>query len=63
MKNGKCPDDPNETLLHRGVLVYVSFLDVIDQLDKDLTEAGIKHHIITGKTKTEKRGEVSKNFK
>ena len=63
LKNGKCPDDPNETLLHRGVLVYVSFLDVIDQLDKDLTEAGIKHHIITGKTKTEKRGEVSKSFK
>lgn len=63
LKNGKCPDDPNETLLHRGVLVYVSFLDVIDQLDKDLTEAGIKHHIITGKTKTEKRGEVSRNFK
>lgn len=63
LKNGKCPDNPNETLLHRGVLVYVSFLDVIDQLDKDLTEAGIKHHIITGKTKTEKRGEVSRNFK
>ena len=63
LKNGKCPDDPNESLLHRGVLVYVSFLDVIDQLDKDLTKAGIKHHIITGKTKAEKRGEVSKNFK
>ena len=63
LKNGKCPDDPNETLLHRGVLIYVSFLDVIDQLDEDLTEAGINHYIITGKTKTEKRGEVSKKFK
>ena len=63
LKNGKCPDDPNETLLHRGVLIYVSFLDVADQLSRDLTEAGIKHYVITGKTKAEKRGEVSKNFK
>ena len=61
--HGTCPDDPIESLLHRGVLVYVSFLDVIDLLDRDLTKAGIKHQIITGKTKTEKRGEVSKNFK
>ena len=63
LKNGVCPDNPNETLLHRGVLVYVSFLDVIEVIAKDLEEAGIRHSVITGETSVTKRGEVSKKFK
>lgn len=61
--NGKCPDDPNESILHRGAIIYASFLDVIDVLSKDFTKAGIDHFVITGKTTIEKRSEVSKNFK
>ena len=63
LKNGKCPDDENESILHRGVLVYVSFLDVIDAISKDLEREGINYYVITGKTETSKRGDIAKKFK
>lgn len=61
--NGKCPDDENESILHRGVLVYCSFLDVIDVISEDFKKAGINHYVITGETDIKKRGAVSKEFK
>ena len=63
LKNGKCPDDPNESVLHRGAIVFVSLIDVLKVLDKDLTEAGIKHYIISGETKTEERGRISREVR
>lgn len=63
LKNGKCPDNESENILHRGVLVYVSFLDVIDAIVKDLDREGINYYVITGKTETSKRGAIAKKFK
>ena len=63
IRETECPDNPNEKVINRGVVVYVKYLDVIDILDQDLTEAGIKHLIITGKTKQEDREKIVKEFR
>lgn len=63
IKNGKCPDNPEESMLHRGILMFVSLLDVVDVIDKDLTNAGIKHYVITGKTSVKDRGWISKEVR
>jgi superfamily II DNA/RNA helicase len=58
-----CPDDTSITMLERGVVVYVKYLDVIAQLDKDLTDKGIDHLVITGKVSQSKRGEIVNTFR
>ena len=63
IRETECPDNPKEKVIDRGVVVYVKYLDVIDILDQDLTEAGIKHLIITGKTKQEDREKIVKEFR
>ena len=63
LKNGKCPDDPNESVLHRGAIVFVSLIDVLKVIDEDLTKAGIKHYVISGSTKAEERGRISKEVR
>ena len=60
--NGKSSDS-NESLLKKGVIVYIKFLAVIDRISEDLKLAGIDHLIITGKTSDKKRGEVALEFK
>ena len=63
LKTGKCPDNPEETFLNRGAVVYAKYLDVIDLIDKDLTENKINHLIITGKTKQGDREKIVKKFR
>ena len=60
--NGKSSDS-DETLLHKGVVVYVKHIEVVERLSEDLTLAGIEHFIVQGKTKRSKRGEIAKEFK
>lgn len=55
--------DSDETLLEKGVLVYIKFLDTIDTISKDLTKAGIEHATITGKTNQKARGKIAEEFK
>lgn len=62
IKNGKS-SDTDETLLEKGVIVYVKLLDVIDQIAKDLEAAGIEYYIIQGSTKELERGRLAKEFK
>lgn len=63
LKNGKCPDDPNESVLHRGAVVYARYLDVLDVLAQDLEKAGIEYFKITGKVNQDKRGEITRIFR
>ena len=60
--NGKSSDS-DETLLHKGVVVYIKHIEVIDRISEDLTLAGIEHFVIQGKTKRAKRGEIASEFK
>ena len=62
IRNGKS-SDTNETLLEKGVIVYIKLLDVIAQVEEDLRNAGIDCYVIQGSTKESKRGEVAKEFK
>ena len=63
IKNGKCPDDPNESILHRGAVIYARYLDVLDTLSQDLEQAGIEYFKITGKVNQTKRGEITRAFR
>lgn len=60
--NGKSSDS-DESLLDKGVLVYVKLLDVIAQLEQDFKEKGIEVFVIQGKTKEKDRGRISKEFR
>lgn len=60
--NGRSSDS-DESLLEKGVLIFVEYIDVIEQLAKDFQKKGIECSIITGKTKGEDRGRISKEFK
>ena len=60
--NGKSSDS-NETLLEKGVIIYINLLDVIERVSQDLKLAGIEHYIIQGSTKEAKRGEIASEFK
>ena len=60
--NGKSSDS-NETLLEKGVIVYIEFLDVIAQIAKDFEAKGIEVAIIQGSTKEKDRGSIAKAFK
>ena len=60
--NGKSSDS-NESLLEKGVLIYIEFLDVIATVAEDFKSKGIEVHIIQGSTKEKDRGSIAKNFK
>ena len=62
LKNGRS-SDTDETLLEKGVIIYVKLLDVIDQIAKDLEANGIEYYVIQGSTKESERGRVAKEFK
>lgn len=55
--------DSDESLLEKGVLIFVEYIDVINQLVKDFKNKGIECSVITGKTKEEERGKIAKDFK
>lgn len=60
--NGKS-SDTEETLLEKGVIIYVELLDVIEQITEDLEKAGIDYYVIQGSTKEDQRGHIAKEFK
>ena len=62
IKNGKSSDS-DESLLDKGVIVYIEFLDVIAEIAKDLKDAGIECFVIQGSTKEKDRGLISEEFK
>ena len=55
--------DSDESLLEKGVIVYIEYLDVIAQVAKDFKEKGINCYIIQGSTKEKDRGLISEEFK
>lgn len=55
--------DTEETLLEKGVIVYIELLDVIEQIAEDLENHGIEYYVIQGSTKEDKRGSIAKEFK
>lgn len=62
IKNGRS-SDTDESLLEKGVIVYIEFLDVISQIASDLKAEGIDVSIIQGSTKEKDRGLIAKDFK
>lgn len=60
--NGKSSDS-DESLLEKGVLIYIEFLDVIATVAEDFRNKGVEVHIIQGSTKEKDRGLIAKNFK
>lgn len=62
IRNGKSSDS-EETLLEKGVIVYVEYLEVIAYIAEILKEEGIDCYVIQGKTKQKERGIISDEFK
>lgn len=62
IKNGRSSDS-DESLLEKGVIVYVEYLDIIAQLAKDLKNESIDCYVIQGSTKEKDRGLISEEFK
>lgn len=62
VKNGKSSDS-DETLLDKGVIIYIEYLDVIAQIADDFKKEGIECYIIQGSTKEKDRGLISEEFK
>ena len=60
--NGKSSDS-DESLLNKGVIVYVNLLEVVKQIAKDLEKAGIDYYVIEGKTNQKSRGKIASEFK
>lgn len=60
--NGKS-SDTDETLLEKGVLIYIELLDVIEQVAEDFRDKGIDVYVIQGSTKEKDRGAIAKEFK
>ena len=60
--NGKSSDS-DESLLEKGVVVYVQRLDVIAQLEKDFKEKGVEVLVIQGSTKQLDRGRIASDFR
>lgn len=55
--------DSDESLLEKGVIVYIELLDVIAQIAEDLETRGIDVSVIQGSTKEADRGKLAKEFK
>ena len=62
VKNGKS-SDTDESLLEKGVIIYIEYLDVIATIAEDLKREGIECYIIQGSTKEKDRGKISNEFK
>ena len=60
--NGRSSDS-DESLLEKGVIIYIEFLDVIKQVAEDFEEKGIEVSVIQGSTKEKDRGAIAKEFK
>lgn len=60
--NGRSSDS-DESLLEKGVIVYIEFLDVIAQVAEDFKAKGIEVFVIQGSTKEDDRGSIAKEFK
>lgn len=60
--NGRSSDS-NESLLEKGVIIYIEFLEVIATIAQDFEEKGIEVSIIQGSTKEKDRGSIAKKFK
>lgn len=60
--NGKSSDS-KETLLEKGVIVYIEYLDVIAKVAEDFRNKGIECFVIQGSTKEKDRGLISEDFK
>ena len=60
--NGRSSDS-DESLLEKGVIVYIEFLDVIAQVAEDFKSRGIEVFVIQGSTKEDDRGSIAKEFK
>ena len=62
IKNGRSSDS-DESLLEKGVIVYIEYLDVIAEIARDLKEENINCYVIQGSTKEKDRGIISEEFK
>ena len=62
IKNGRSSDS-DESLLEKGVIVYIEYLDVIATIAEDLKNEGIDCYVIQGSTKEKDRGSISAEFK
>ena len=60
--NGRSSDS-DESLLEKGVIVYIEFLDVIAQVAEDFKAKGVEVFVIQGSTKEDDRGAIAKEFK
>lgn len=60
--NGKSSDS-DENLLEKGVIVYIKFIDVIEQVAQDFRAKNVDVYVIQGSTKEKERGAISKEFK
>ena len=55
--------DSDESLLEKGVIIYIEFLEVIATIAHDFEEKGVEVSIIQGSTKEKDRGAIAKKFK
>lgn len=55
--------DTDETLLEKGVIIYIELLDVIAQVAEDFKARGVDVYVIQGSTKEKDRGAIAKDFK
>ena len=62
IKEGRSSDS-EESLLEKGVIVYIEYLDVISTIAEDLKREGIECYVIQGSTKEKDRGSISNEFK
>lgn len=60
--NGRSSDS-DESLLEKGVIIYVEYLDVIAIIAEDFRKKGVDTYIIQGSTKEKDRGFIAKDFK
>jgi SNF2 family DNA or RNA helicase len=60
--NGRSSDS-DESLLEKGVIIYIEFLDVIAQIAEDFEAEGIDVSVIQGSTKEKDRGSIAREFK
>lgn len=60
--NGRSSDS-DESLLDKGVIIYIKFLDVIAQVEQDFKDKGIDVYVIQGSTSEKGRKEISLEFR
>lgn len=60
--NGRSSDS-DESLLNKGVIVYIKLIEVIEKIAEDFKARGVEVYVIQGKTKQKDRGTISAEFK